>query len=46
MSIEVEDLVKTYGDLVVVYKVSFTIDEGELFVLLGVAAAAKAPFCG
>ena len=27
--------VKAYGDLVVVYKVSFIIEEGELFVLLG-----------
>lgn len=41
MSIEVEDLVKTYGDLVVVYKVSFAIEEGELFVLLGGSGSGK-----
>lgn len=41
MSIEVEDLVKTYGDLVVVYKVSFSIEEGELFVLLGGSGSGK-----
>lgn len=41
MAIEVEDLVKSYGDLVVVYKVSFSIEEGELFVLLGGSGSGK-----
>lgn len=41
MSIEVEDLVKVYGDLVVVYKVSFVIEEGEMFVLLGGSGSGK-----
>lgn len=41
MSIEVEDLVKVYDDLVVVYKVSFAIEEGELFVLLGGSGSGK-----
>lgn len=41
MSIEVEDLVKVYEDLVVVYKVSFVIEEGELFVLLGGSGSGK-----
>lgn len=41
MSIEVEDLVKTFGELVVVYKVSFSIEEGELFVLLGGSGSGK-----
>lgn len=41
MSIEVEDLVKVYDDLVVVYKVNFLIEEGELFVLLGGSGSGK-----
>ena len=39
--IEVENLVKKYGDKVAVNKVSFNIKKGELFSLLGVNGAGK-----
>jgi ABC-2 type transport system ATP-binding protein len=40
-AIEVKDLTKRYGALVAVNKVSFTIEEGEIFGLLGPNGAGK-----
>jgi len=39
--IEVEHLVKNYGDLAAVNDISFTVDEGEVFGLLGPNGAGK-----
>jgi ABC-2 type transport system ATP-binding protein len=41
MAVEVKDLTKKYGDLVAVNKVSFTVEEGEIFGLLGPNGAGK-----
>lgn len=41
IAIEVKDLTKRYGDLVAVDRVSFTIQEGEIFGLLGPNGAGK-----
>ena len=40
-AIEVEHLVKTYGDATVVNDVSFTVEEGEIFGILGPNGAGK-----
>jgi ABC-2 type transport system ATP-binding protein len=40
-AIEVKDLTKTFGDLVAVDKLSFTVEEGEVFGLLGPNGAGK-----
>jgi ABC-2 type transport system ATP-binding protein len=41
IAVEVKDLTKRYGDLVAVNKVSFTVEEGEIFGLLGPNGAGK-----
>jgi len=41
IAVEVKDLTKRYGDLMAVNKVSFTIEEGEIFGLLGPNGAGK-----
>jgi ABC-2 type transport system ATP-binding protein len=41
IAVEVKDLTKRYGNLVSVNKVSFTIEEGEIFGLLGPNGAGK-----
>ena len=41
IAVEVKDLTKRYGDLIAVNKVSFTIEEGEIFGLLGPNGAGK-----
>ena len=41
VAVEVKDLTKRYGDLMAVNKVSFTIEEGEVFGLLGPNGAGK-----
>ena len=35
IAVKVRELTKRYGDLMAVNKVSFTIEEGEIFGLLG-----------
>jgi ABC-2 type transport system ATP-binding protein len=40
-AIEVKDLTKRYGDLVAVNKISFAIEEGEIFGILGPNGAGK-----
>lgn len=40
-AIEVQDLVKTYGDVRAVDGVSFSVDEGEVFAILGPNGAGK-----
>jgi ABC-2 type transport system ATP-binding protein len=42
--LEIEDLVRKYGDLVAVKGVSFSVEEGEVFGLLGPNGASKIPF--
>ena len=39
--IEVQNLVKKYGDFTAVKDISFTVDEGEIFGLLGPNGAGK-----
>jgi ABC-2 type transport system ATP-binding protein len=41
IAVEVKDLVKRYGDLTAVNKVSFAIEEGEIFGVLGPNGAGK-----
>ena len=41
IAVEVKNLTKRYGDLMAVNKVSFTIEEGEIFGLLGPNGAGK-----
>lgn len=41
IAVEVKDLTKRYGDLVAVNKVSFTVEDGEIFGLLGPNGAGK-----
>jgi ABC-2 type transport system ATP-binding protein len=41
IAVEVKDLTKTYGNLVAVDKVNFTIQEGEIFGFLGPNGAGK-----
>jgi ABC-2 type transport system ATP-binding protein len=41
IAVEVKDLIKRYGDLIAVNKVSFTIEEGEIFGILGPNGAGK-----
>ena len=40
-SIEVHDLIKKFGDLAVVKKISFSVDEGDIFAFLGPNGAGK-----
>lgn len=39
--IEIKDVSKAFGDNVVLEKVSLSIDEGEIFGLIGVSGAGK-----
>ena len=39
--IEVQNLVKKYGDFTAVNGLSFTVERGEIFVLLGLNGAGK-----
>jgi len=41
VAIAVEDLTKTYGDVVAADRVSFSVDEGEIFAILGPNGAGK-----
>jgi ABC-2 type transport system ATP-binding protein len=41
IAISVEDLVKSYGDNTVIKGISFSVNEGEIFALLGVNGAGK-----
>jgi ABC-type uncharacterized transport system ATPase subunit len=43
--VEVKNLRKTYGHVVAVDDLSFTIDHGEVFALLGPNGAGRAPPC-